>query len=58
MGATAHTHWLSQLLRLMPARLHAWLDRWSYRLALKRAQARRLAARRHAPAEARAGASD
>jgi len=41
MVAIIHTGWLSQVLRLMPAGLHTALDRWSYRLALRRAAERR-----------------
>lgn len=43
MAAFAQTHWLTQVLRLMPTRLHAALDAWSYRVAQKRAQQRRQA---------------
>lgn len=44
MVALAHRSWVTQALRLMPAQLHAALDAWSYRVAKKRAQQRRVAA--------------
>jgi len=50
MAALAQTSWLTQVLRLMPTKLHAALDAWSYGVAQKRAQQRRLAARPRAPA--------
>ena len=37
---------LSALLRRLPARWHAALDAWSYRIAQKRAQRRREAGKR------------
>lgn len=39
----AETTLLSALLRRLPARWHAALDAWSYRVAQKRAQRRRQA---------------
>jgi hypothetical protein len=44
MVALAPGSWLTHALRLMPAQLHKALDAWSYRIAQKRAQQRRLAA--------------
>lgn len=44
MAALAQRSWLTQALGLMPTRLHAALDAWSYRVAQKRARQRRLAA--------------
>lgn len=46
MTATARTHWLSQLLGLLPARLHEALNAWSYGVARQRADKRRQAAGR------------
>ena len=42
----AETPVLSALLRRLPARWHAALDAWSYRVAQKRAQRRREAGKR------------
>jgi len=44
MVAHAQRSWLTLVLGLMPTRLHKALDAWSYRIAQKRAQQRRLAA--------------
>jgi hypothetical protein len=44
MVAHAPRSWLTQALGLMPTRLLKALDAWSYRIAQKRAQQRRLAA--------------
>lgn len=44
MAMLARTTWLSQILRLMPSRVLKALDAWSYRVALKRAERRRIAA--------------
>lgn len=44
MAAFAQRNWLTQVLRLMPTQLHKALDAWSYGVAQKRAQQRRLAA--------------
>jgi len=43
MAALAQRSWLTLALDLMPTRLHKALDTWSYRIAQKRAQQRRLA---------------
>lgn len=43
MATIARTHWLTQVLRLMPGRLLSALDAWSYRVARRRAERRRLA---------------
>jgi hypothetical protein len=43
MVAIAPRSWLTVVLGLMPTRLHKALDAWSYRIAQKRAQQRRLA---------------
>jgi hypothetical protein len=45
MAALAPRSWLTQALGLIPMPLHKALDAWSYRIAQKRAQQRRLAAR-------------
>ena len=50
MAALAQRNWLTQVFRLIPARLHVALDAWSYRVAQKRAQQRREAAQRPATA--------
>ena len=42
----AETTVLSAILRRLPARWHAALDAWSYRVAQKRAQRRREAGKR------------
>ncbi|HWP13232.1 MAG TPA: hypothetical protein VNN06_15525 [Ramlibacter sp.] len=53
MTMLVHTNWLTQVLGLMPARVLKVLDAWSYRLARKRSERRRLAVRaRKARAEA------
>ena len=44
MAALAPRSWLTLALGLMPTQLHKALDAWSYRIAQKRAQQRRLAA--------------
>jgi hypothetical protein len=44
MTTMVHPTMLSQLLRLVPSRVLSALDAWSYRVALKRAERRRLAA--------------
>lgn len=49
MSSLAHTGWLTQALQLMPARLHAALDSWSYKVALQRAARRRQLAQPAAP---------
>lgn len=46
VDALTRTSWLALVLRLLPARLHAALDAWSYGVARKRAARRRSAARR------------
>ena len=51
MVAHAQRSWLALALGLMPARLHKALDAWSYRIAQKRAQQRRLAGLPHTQAE-------
>jgi hypothetical protein len=43
MTTLARTHWLTQVLRLMPDRLIKVLDAWSYRVARRHAERRRLA---------------
>lgn len=43
MTTLARTHWLTQVLHLMPQRVLAALDAWSYRVARRRAERRRLA---------------
>lgn len=43
MATLVHTSWLTQVLRLVPSRVLTALDAWSYRIALKRAERRRLA---------------
>lgn len=49
MAVLAQRNWLAQVLRLVPAKLHAALDDWSYGVAQKRAQQRRLAAQPSPP---------
>lgn len=44
MSSITRTIWLSRVLRLLSPRLLAALDAWSYRIALRRAEQRRLAA--------------
>lgn len=61
MAAVVHSSWVIPVLKLLPARLHAALDAWSYRLAQTRAERRRQAGRRRANAkavQAQAGAID
>lgn len=43
MATLARTSLLTQVLHLMPERLHAALDAWSYGVARRRAERRRLA---------------
>ncbi len=43
MTTMVHTNLLSQILRLIPGRIHAMLDAWSYRVAVKHAKRRHLA---------------
>lgn len=43
MTTFVQTSWVTQVLRLMPSRVLTALDAWSYRVALKRAERRRLA---------------
>ena len=43
MPMLVHTNWLTQVLGLMPARVLKVLDAWSYRLARRRSERRRLA---------------
>lgn len=43
MGTLAHTSWLLQLLHRLPDSWLAVLDGWSYRVAVKRRERRRLA---------------
>jgi hypothetical protein len=43
MSTLVHSSWLGQLLNHLPARALAALDAWSYRVALKRAERRRVA---------------
>ena len=43
MTTIARTHWLTQVLRLIPDRLRTALDAWSYDVARRRAERRRLA---------------
>ena len=51
MSAIAHSGWLLPLLRLLPASWLATLDAWSYGVALKQRERRRLAGLRPRPAE-------
>jgi hypothetical protein len=44
MATFAHPSLLNQVLRLIPGRMLAALDAWSYRVAVKRAERRRMAA--------------
>jgi hypothetical protein len=43
MTTMVHPSMLSQVLRLIPSRVLTALDAWSYRVALKRAERRRIA---------------
>jgi hypothetical protein len=43
MAALAPRGWLVQFLRLVPAPLHRALDAWSYRVACRKLEQRRLA---------------
>jgi hypothetical protein len=43
MATLARPHFMTQVLRLMPERLLTALDAWSYRVARRRAERRRLA---------------
>jgi hypothetical protein len=45
MTTMVHPGMLSQVLRLIPSRVVAALDAWSYRVALRRAEARRMASK-------------
>jgi hypothetical protein len=45
MSTLAHSGWFGQALRVLPGSWLAALDAWSYGLALKRRNGRRLAAR-------------
>jgi hypothetical protein len=50
MITLAHDGWLTQLLRMLPAPLHAALDAWSVRVARERLDRRQAAAgQRKAP---------
>lgn len=49
MTTLARTTWITQILRLVPPRVLVALDAWSYRVALKRAERRRLAATARKP---------
>jgi hypothetical protein len=46
MSATAHSGWLLPVLRRLPASWLAALDAWSYGIALRQRERRRLAGRR------------
>ncbi len=46
VAALSRPSWLALLLRLLPTRVHAALDAWSYGIARKRAARRRSALRR------------
>lgn len=46
MTTLVRTSWVTQVLRLVPSRVLAALDAWSYSVALKRAEQRRIAANR------------
>jgi hypothetical protein len=46
MSAIAHSGWLFAMLRRLPASWLAALDAWSYGIALRRRERRRLAALR------------
>lgn len=46
MTKAVRTSWLTKVLGLVPAPVLAALDAWSYRVALKHAERRRLAAKR------------
>jgi hypothetical protein len=52
MAKRIRSSWVSRILRLVPSRLLAALDAWSYRVALERAAQRRLAATRQLGAPA------
>ena len=41
MAVWIYASWVSQVLRLLPSAVHSALDRWSHRMALRRAAARR-----------------
>jgi hypothetical protein len=41
MGTLAHGSWLTQVLHRLPGPWLAMLDAWSYRVAVKRREARR-----------------
>lgn len=43
MGTLAHSSWLIQVLHRLPDSWLAVLDAWSYRIAVKRRERRRLA---------------
>jgi hypothetical protein len=45
MTTMVHPSMLSQVLRLIPSRVLTALDAWSYRVALKRAERRRIASK-------------
>ena len=49
MNTLAHNGWLVQLLRVLPAPLHAALDAWSSRLARERLARRRATAQPKTP---------
>lgn len=48
MATRVRISWVTKVLRLLPARALTALDAWSYRVALKRAEQRRIAAKRKA----------
>lgn len=50
MVAVVQTSWVIPVLKLLPDRLHAALDAWSYRRAQARAERRRQAGRQRAKA--------
>lgn len=43
MGTLAHNSWLTQVLHRLPGSWRTMLDAWSYRVAVKRREKRRLA---------------
>jgi len=49
MSSLAHASWLSQVLARLPASWLAALDAWSYGIARKRLEKRRLASQPHQP---------
>jgi len=56
MTTMVHTNLLSQILRLIPGRIHAALDAWSYRVAVKHAERRQRAAQARKARKAAASA--